>query len=907
MGKPANVINYDDGNNYTGIGTNGTADFDIAARYTPTDLTKFDNQQLTHIGFVPMVVPATCTYSLRVWKGGAASGSTYTSGRLIIDQQLTTVTAGQWNLVPLTTPVTVDADSELWIGVRCNTTGGYPAGADNGPAIAGKGDLLHLSGSWVSMYASNNMNYNWNLQGFTNGGRQVAPTAFATIGDRVPVVSGTLAAVQATPSRMLNGYKIYRDNEVIATVPRCDSLSYNDINLHLGNYAYQISSTFVGVESPRSVAANMSIEAPTTPVFSCSPASKAFGSILVNTLSAKQVFKIRNLGDGELAVETPISITGTNAGEFTLSDGNEYPIVLTPGDSAMVEVQFSPSTVGDKIAYLTIEDNMEAVNKIQVTGTGFDPVIHTLPYTENFDGVSAPALPANWVAVDGNSDGYEWVTNSTYANSTPNSVYMRYDSYYDMNDWLFSPPIDMVAGSTYKVKFQYSSSPSYEENLEVKWGSNQTVAGMTLGQIFDAPGFMSEAYLEGSALMTPATTGSYIIGWHGYSDADKWYISIDDISVELVPPIPSFTVAPTSADFGATQINTISLATSFVIQNAAAGTMTINAGDISITGTNAADFALTDTNTYPVSLTAGQSMTVSVAFAPTTVGAKSATLAIQDNIVRTLHELALTGTAADYTITSFPYVKTFEDSVLAGDGWRVVDQTGTSSSSWRINSTDTFVHAGTKSAQVGYDNGEYWLITPPIQVGSQGNALTFWARDHSASTSWDYEDEYLDILVSTTGNNPADFTTLLDTLNYAALNITYADYYYDLSAYAGQKIYVAFRRVATGGNYVYLDDIQFGATPSLDAPVISIISGGTTGVQLTWGAVTGANMYKVYSGTTQDNVSTLLGRTSATSYDVPVTDTKSFFRVSSTVGRVAAPITKSTLRRATQNVLHPAK
>ena len=42
--------------------------------------------------------------------------------------------------------------------------------------------------------------------------------------------------------------------------------------------------------------------------------------------------------------------------------------------------------------------------------TGADPTISTLPYTQNFDGVTEPAIPYGWSIENTNGDSYAWTT-----------------------------------------------------------------------------------------------------------------------------------------------------------------------------------------------------------------------------------------------------------------------------------------------------------------------------------------------------------------------------------------------------------------------------------------------------------------------------------------------------------------
>lgn len=70
--------------------------------------------------------------------------------------------------------------------------------------------------------------------------------------------------------------------------------------------------------------------------------------------------------------------------------------------------------------------------------------------------------------------------------------------------------------------------------------------------------------------------------------------------------------------------------------------------------------------------------------------------------------------------------------------------------------------------------------------------------------------EEMRVLLSTTGNAPADFTTILVN-NFTFANTTYAEMVVDLSAYAGQTVHVAFH-IPTGvtdGSIVYIDDVCF--------------------------------------------------------------------------------------------------
>ena len=81
--------------------------------------------------------------------------------------------------------------------------------------------------------------------------------------------------------------------------------------------------------------------------------------------------------------------------------------------------------------------------------------------------------------------------------TTPNSMRIFYNSALAMDDWFFTSGLALTGGVTYRVRFWYAASGSYDEALEVRWGSSATSGGMTGGQIFDNPLFSQTTYTEG--------------------------------------------------------------------------------------------------------------------------------------------------------------------------------------------------------------------------------------------------------------------------------------------------------------------------------------------------------------------------------------------------------------------------
>ena len=93
-----------------------------------------------------------------------------------------------------------------------------------------------------------------------------------------------------------------------------------------------------------------------------------------------------------------------------------------------------------------------------------------------------------------------------------------------------------------------------------------------------------------------------------------------------------------------------------------------------------------------------------------------------------------------------------------------------------------------------------WFISPQVQLGG-ASSISLWAA--SLSTQWGNEEFY--IAVSTTGNDPADFTHVSSKLEPGD---SYEEFTQDLSAYNGQLIYVAIHCVSNDHWVFMIDDIN---------------------------------------------------------------------------------------------------
>lgn len=108
-------------------------------------------------------------------------------------------------------------------------------------------------------------------------------------------------------------------------------------------------------------------------------------------------------------------------------------------------------------------------------------------------------------------------------------------------------------------------------------------------------------------------------------------------------------------------------------------------------------------------------------------------------------------------------------------------------------------------AATSFPNND-WLITPQLSITS-GIELSFYAR----SITSQYGLERFVVLVSTTGNAIGDFTKI-SAGTYVQAPVAWTEYTYDLSAYAGQDIYIAIRCVSHDAFVFMLDNFYVGAS-----------------------------------------------------------------------------------------------
>lgn len=166
----------------------------------------------------------------------------------------------------------------------------------------------------------------------------------------------------------------------------------------------------------------------------------------------------------------------------------------------------------------------------------------TPPYAESFDTKDAMAL---YTVVDANGDKRTWAYDSEKS-----CVKYTYNMSIPADDWLFTPPLKLQPGRIYTLSFKASCyRNTYPERIEVKYGTDKTPEAMVNVALTSTDITSAEQVTYTGEIIVDAEQDIYV-GFHSISDANMYYMYLDDIAVDNGVPmtvpdaVTEFTVTP---------------------------------------------------------------------------------------------------------------------------------------------------------------------------------------------------------------------------------------------------------------------------------------------------------------------------------------------------------------------------
>ncbi|MBS1547988.1 MAG: hypothetical protein JSU02_11560, partial [Bacteroidetes bacterium] len=138
--------------------------------------------------------------------------------------------------------------------------------------------------------------------------------------------------------------------------------------------------------------------------------------------------------------------------------------------------------------------------------TTCDPA--TVPYTEDFNTVPVPALPSCFVAQQ--VAGTPW---NTVASPIPgmdgNCAHAAYDLITLPDQWMFTPGINLQAGTTYRLNYLYGNgSTDAHDRLDIHLSSGRSATD-TVMLLAQHPDIATAIALSGLADFSPSTSGTF--------------------------------------------------------------------------------------------------------------------------------------------------------------------------------------------------------------------------------------------------------------------------------------------------------------------------------------------------------------------------------------------------------------
>lgn len=564
----------------------------------------------------------------------------------------------------------------------------------------------------------------------------------------------------------------------------------------------------------------------------------------------------------ELGNAMDVSLSLKNAGlnpqsnftvKYSLDGGNTFHqetvnSTLQPGDT--LNYTFTQkgdfSSAGSKDLIAVVKTNLDPAK--------YNDTIHkqinnfTIPYTENFDNVTAPKLPAGWskmvLAIYGEVAIMSDATWGAKVQSPPNALNFENSNYDNANAPNHIAVFPKHMGNIANNRIQFGAYTE-ETTAFIVVGVMDSPTDTTSFTAVDTVNFsQKDQWVTKIADLTSYTgSGKYIALRYGCPDSntDLW---IDDLTLEIKPTSPIFKASPDSINMtGVINYEPDTSLKTITVRNNGVGTLSIT--NTTITGTNDTNFAVLDTNSYPKDLQSNENISMKVKFFGNSTGNRTANLDITAN--STTHTIPLNGNVVDPTINTFPYTENFEHEGMLPLGWKTSSNDG--DFLWQINQGTTGSSStgpdGDHTSGNGYyifteasspaDQGdEAMLVTPPVDFSSISNPGVIL---HYHMYGSDIDTFALDVATNGTWNN--NVKNIIGQQQTAESD-PYKQLTVGLGSYSNADS-IRFR-VIRGGGYtgdVAMDDITFAEVVNVDLGPDTALCAGSS---ITFSAGTGQGM-----------------------------------------------------------------
>ena len=397
-----------------------------------------------------------------------------------------------------------------------------------------------------------------------------------------------------------------------------------------------------------------------------------------------------------------------------------------------------------------------------------------------------------WIISDNNRGGYDYSDRSHSGTSFAMSYsYVDYEGAFNTNVYLVSPQSYQIsAGASLNFWYKFGNY-DYPDNMEV---CVATAANPTVSDFTSIWSSSTVSDWEEVNINLNAYNGQTIwIAFH-HEDEDQYEIWIDDVTINA-----GNVWVPVSGPITTTQhiLTGLESETTYSVHVRA------DCGDDESAWSDIVTFT-----TLPCPVP------TSIAATPSNRSAAVSWTGTEDSYNVRYREIYL----EEGFESGIPSTWTTIDNDGDGYTWLALSEVPTvftsytDLSSWARNGSDAATSASYANG-VGSLNSDNWLISPQFLLGG---TLQFYVSSKNSDT-----DSY-EVLLSTTGTNPSDFSITLKAMKPAVYDI-WTKVSIDLSSYAGQHGYIAIHHVSEDKYFLVVDDFGlYGPWQSTTASTNSI-------------------------------------------------------------------------------------
>lgn len=240
-----NWLTYEQSSPAFSVGLNSPGVFSVASRWPAETLTDYTGKPVTKFAFFP--TSDVTIYTLKILKGENLQTLVYT-------QALTNLVFEQLNEIELNSLVTLEQDEDYWFSIEYQqlTSNIYPAAVDNGPAVAGLGDMINLGNGWESL-SNFGLDVNWSISVFVADNGSESTMLPVSVDDKVKNGPLSLLSPQLKPAansgkETFLGFNIYRNGIKLNSSVVTEQF-FNDPDLAAGIYTYGVTAVYIEGES----------------------------------------------------------------------------------------------------------------------------------------------------------------------------------------------------------------------------------------------------------------------------------------------------------------------------------------------------------------------------------------------------------------------------------------------------------------------------------------------------------------------------------------------------------------------------------------------------------------------------------------------------------------------------------